>query len=549
MATRKPAPAARKPVEIKLSDKQRKALGSTADIVIFGGGNGGGKSFTLRCAALRPEYIGTPGCAAVLFAESNVKLEMAGGMVAGCKDLFAAGHPLGLDGYKQTPTKRWTWPCTGGGEAITDLSYVGEPGQWDGLEAACIGVDQAEQLRSEQLWSLAGRNRSSTGVRCRLMLTVNPPPEGRDHWITQMLTAGGWIGADGYPVEENDGRVKHFARVGDDLVFADTVEELDAMGVLERDRAGKVIQPKTMTFIHALVDDHPVDKFREDYKRELAQLPEVERLRRLRGNWYVTEEAGRYFRAQWFEARVGRASEYALRVRSYDNAWSTAESADMTPGVLLALEPSGVVVIEDTIIIRGTPAHVERMIELVAELDGRGVVIRLPKDAGAAGALQTDWATKLGGRGYTVVTTRDVGDKITRSKAYQAHAERGQVRVADGHLTAAICAQLLQPFAVIDKDGQPVIIPALTEAQVVTRAPVGWQAEFIRQHVNFGRSTVAKRSIKKDCVDAAVGGYAWATSDEAIAPPNPERLQQGGGMSQAQRALGSLFQPPRRWRV
>ena len=548
MATRRPTAAARKPVDIKLSDKQKKALSSLADIVIFGGGNGGGKSFTLRCSALRPEYLTTPGCASVLFAESDRKLEMAGGMVAGCKDLYGPGHPLGLDGYRSNPQKRWRWPCAGGGEATIDLSYVGEPGQWDGLEAANIGVDQAEQITAAQFWSLAGRNRSSTGVRCRTMLTVNPPAEGREHWITQMLTAGGWIGADGYPVPENDGRVKVFARVGDDLVFGDTVQELEDQGLLERDRAGRVIQPKSMTFIHALVDDHPIEQFREDYKRELAQLPEVERLRRLRGNWYVTEESGKYFRAEFFSLRhEAEASRYALRVRSWDNAWSTQESADLTPGVLLALEPSGLLLVEDVIAIRGTPAHVERLIELVAQLDGKSVAIRLPKDAGAAGALQTDWATRLGGKGYTVITTRDQNDKITRSRPYQAHAERGQVRLCSGHKSMPVAQQMLTPFEIVDKDGQRRELQGLTESQIITLG--GWQAEFIRQHVNFGRAALARRLIKKDMVDAAVGGYLWATSDEVIAPINPERLQSERASDQARRALQGVTKSAPRWRI
>lgn len=548
MATRKPTPAKPKRVDIKLSDKQKKALNSEADIVVFGGGNGGGKSFTLRCSALRPEYLTTPGCASVLFAESDRKLEMAGGMVAGCKDLYAPGHPLGLEGYRSNPQKRWRWPCPTGGEATIDLSYVGEPGQWDGLEAANIGVDQAEQITAAQFWSLAGRNRSSTGVRCRTMLTVNPPAEGREHWITQMLTAGGWIGADGYPVTEHDGRVKVFARVGDDLVFADTVQELEDQGLLERDRDGKVIQPKTMTFVHALVDDHPIEQFREDYKRELAQLPEVERLRRLRGNWYVTEEAGKYFRAEFFSARYeGEASRYALRVRSWDNAWSTQESADITPGVLEALEPSGLLLIEDVIAIRGTPSHVERLIELVAELDGKGVIIRLPKDAGAAGALQTDWATRLGGKGYTVVLTRDQNDKITRSRAYQAHAERGQVRLCTGHKSIGVCQDMLRPFVIRDKEGDLLEFKGLTESQIITLG--GWQPEFIRQHVNFGRSTVAKRTVKKDMVDAAVGGYLYLTSEDAIAPINPDVLREVSARETARRGLQNLTRPVPRWRI
>lgn len=147
-------------LKITLSQKQQKALESTADLVVFGGGNGGGKTLTLQMLPLLPENRTTNGCQSVIFAETNPKLDMAGGLVDKCKLYYAQAHPAGLDGYRASPKKRWSFPTGKGGESTVDLSYVGEPGQWDGLEAAVICIDQIEQVTEKQAWSVFGRNRS-----------------------------------------------------------------------------------------------------------------------------------------------------------------------------------------------------------------------------------------------------------------------------------------------------------------------------------------------------------------------------------------------------
>ena len=75
-------------LSVTLSAKQRAAVESKADLVVFGGGNGGGKTFTLQIIPLLPEYQRTPGCQSVIFAESDRKLEQAGGLVDECKKLY-----------------------------------------------------------------------------------------------------------------------------------------------------------------------------------------------------------------------------------------------------------------------------------------------------------------------------------------------------------------------------------------------------------------------------------------------------------------------------
>jgi NAD(P)-dependent dehydrogenase (short-subunit alcohol dehydrogenase family) len=159
---------------------------------------------------------------------------------------------------------------------------------------------------------------------------------------------------------------------------------------------------------------------------------------------------------------------------------------------------------------------------LERSLDGRQVQIRLPKDAGAAGGIQSAIAQRLGAKGYTVALTADRGDKLTRSKPYQACAERGQIRlVRSSHPSWQVAAMLCDDFEEHDKHGQIVRVQGLDVSAVSTRN--GWIEGFLDEHVRFGRDTVNKRSIKKDTVDAAVGGYELLTNTDE---PQPLTVEQ-----------------------
>jgi phage terminase large subunit-like protein len=445
-------------------------------------------------------------------------------------------QPLG-GVYVSSPRRRWTFP----NGATIDLSFIGEPGRWDGLEAAVIAIDQVEQITWEQFDSICGRNRSSLAVRPRVFCTANPPEEGPSHWLTRILSRGGWIGPDGLAVPENDGRVRYYAIVGDEFVFADSPQQLSRQGVLVKDRQGREIPPKSLTFVQALVDDHPDRAAAEQYKRELASKGEVERERRLYGNWYAIEGAGKYFKREYFRLIDYEPRESARLVRSWDSAWSTSETADWTPGVLVSLEPSGFWTVLDLLRIRGTYRHVERAIKLIAELDGRGVIVRLPKDAGAAGGLQSELARWLGARGYEVVLTADRGDKIARSRPYQACAERREVRLARTHPSREVAERLTEPFSTYDSDGTEIVVEGLDVSNVSTLH--GWHESFLSDHIRFGRDTLNKRHIKKDVVDAAVGAYEVLTSTAGTDPADADDETVRAALLQAQRDLGSA---PRR---
>lgn len=80
---------------------------------------------------------------------------------------------------------------------------------------------------------------------------------------------------------------------------------------------------------------------------------------------------------------------------------------------------------------------------------------------------------------------------------------------------------LCDDFEEHDKHGQIVRVQGLDVSAVSTRN--GWIEGFLDEHVRFGRDTVNKRSIKKDTVDAAVGGYELLTNTDE---PQPLTVEQ-----------------------
>ena len=91
--------------------------------------------------------------------------------------------------------------------------------------------------------------------------------------------------------------------------------------------------------------------------------------------------------------------------------------------------------------------------------------------------------------------TADRGDKLTRSKPYQACRARQIRLVRSSHPSWQVAAMLCDDFEEHDKQGQLVRVPGLDVSAVSTRN--GWLEGFVDEHVRFGRDTVNKRDIKR----------------------------------------------------
>ncbi len=523
-----------KELTIEFTERQAMAMVSRADITLVGGGNGGGKTgFGVRVPLAD---IHDPLYRGFLAMESLEKCKLPGGLLDEVTQLYDAfGAQLNKTDMR--------FDFRSGAEI--KISFVGEADRIDGAQITYGFFDQVEQAEQDEAFALVSRLRSKAKIRPRVIWSANPPPEGEEHWLTKLVDAGGYLDAEGYPIQEMAGVLRYFVRSAenDTFIFANTPAELEPH--CQRKRNGEIVKPYAFTFIPMLVEDN---KFQSDeYMRSLAVLDEQQRLRRLKGKWKGLNMEGSHFKAEYFPIVHVQHARHSRGVRSYDNAWATSKTAaesksgtptdpDWTNGVRQWAEPNSAFLVDDVIRFRGTPAHIERAIFAVAEIDGPDVEIRLPHDPGAAQAIQAGWANKLGARGYTVHLTPDRGDKLTRAQPYIACAQRRQIKLAAGSVTQEVAELLLEPFDFIENcvgcqacgksvapprcDGEGairIVIPGLKECDVSTLHE--WQPGFVVEHVRFGRKvkgSATKLRGKKDQVDASVAAYTHLTDPDLL---------------------------------
>jgi predicted phage terminase large subunit-like protein len=389
-------------------------LSSPADIAIYGGAAGGGKTWALLMEPLR--HLDNPAFGAVIFRRTTVQVRNEGGLWDESERLYPG---LGGDGSRSS--LEWRFP-SGAAVRFAHLEYDKTVHDWQGAQIALIGFDELTHFSGKQFWHLLSRNRSTCGIRPYVRATCNPDA---DSWVAEFVSW--WLDPEtGLPDPERAGRLRWFVRDGARLVWADEAGEL----------AGRYphLPPKSATFIPAkLSDNAALTAADPGYLANLLSLPPVERARLLEGNWKVRPAAGLLFRRHWC-ALVDSAPEGLRRVRGWDLAGTPkteANDPDFTAGVLLGRSGEGITYVLDHLALRDTPGEVERLIRFTAEADGTGVEVALPQDPGQAGKAQALALTRALD-GYAVRATPESGDKVTRFRPFSAAAEAGRVRVVRG---------------------------------------------------------------------------------------------------------------------
>ena len=246
-------------------------LRSAADIAIYGGAAGGGKTWALLLEAMRHQAIAD--YTAVLFRRSYPQVMAPGGMWDEAARLYSL-----LGASPNRSALAWQFP-SGARIKFGHLQYEDSIYDWQGSQIAMIGFDELTHFSQAQFFYLLSRNRSTCGVRPYVRATCNPDAGS---WVADFIAW--WIDSNtGYPIPERSGRVRWFVRVGGVFLWADRPEDL------RRDYPDA--QPKSVTFVPARVHDNRklLDKD-PDYLANLQSLPPVERARLLGGNWKVRNE-------------------------------------------------------------------------------------------------------------------------------------------------------------------------------------------------------------------------------------------------------------------
>ena len=395
------------------SQPQWDFLASPADIAIYGGAAGGGKTWGLLVEPLRHRKNEDFG--GVIFRRTAAQIHNEGGLWDRSEEIYPR-----IGG--QSTSMRWEFPAKSS-ITMAHLQLEKHLYDWDGSQIPYIGFDELIHFTEKQFFYMLSRNRSMCGVKPYIRATTNPAAES---WVAEFIQWW-WDEETGYPIPERAGQLRWFYRVAGELQWYET-PKVAVKENLELARQG--IRPKSVTFIPAQVYDNPILlEQNPEYLGSLYALPKVERMRLLEGNWKIKAEAGEIFDMAWFDI-VSAAPAEGTDIRYWDKA-GTEGGGNHTSGVRMRKTPEGEYYILDVRMGQWGALKRERMIENTAKQDGTAVRIGLEQEPGSGGKESAE-ATIRNLTGFKVVADRVTGDKVERAMPLSAQAEAGNVKLVEG---------------------------------------------------------------------------------------------------------------------
>lgn len=264
---------------------QTDAYASLADIVLYGGEPGGGKTALgvglalnehRRSLIVRRNFVDLAG---VLHALDNI-----------------VGKPNAAKGgnrpYYETEDGR-----------LLDFMGLGEDiGGKQGNPHDFIYVDEAAQVPENQVRMLLGWLRTNIpGQRCRVVMGSNPPLDSVGDWLVDYFAP--WLD-DRHPNPAEPGELRWFLPNEND----DGYHECQPGDTLELH--GMTVAAQSRTFIRAHVSDNPFYD-QAEYSKALASLPKEMRDRLMSGNFMASREDPQWqcIPSAWVRAAQARWTE------------------------------------------------------------------------------------------------------------------------------------------------------------------------------------------------------------------------------------------------
>lgn len=392
-------------------------LSTSADICIYGGAAGGGKTFGLLLEGLRHKE--NKNFNAVIFRRNYTQVTSPGGLWDSSKKIYS--YIKGCSPLK-TPKLHWLFPSG----ATVNFAHLGSDEEclsWQGSQVTMIGFDELTHFSEYQFFYMLSRNRTDSGVAPYVRATCNPDA---DSWVAEFIKW--WINQDtGYPIPERSGKIRWMVRLNEVIYWFDTKKEAVKAAIENGvDYEKAVIMAKSVTFIASTLQDNKIlMKNDPGYMANLMALALVERERLLYGNWKIKAAAGLMFRRTKVNMLENLPTDVILWARGWDLA-ATSEDEDGEPAytasVLIGKRKNGRYIVADVINRRCDAAEVRELIKMTCITDrakhGR-VITRLPQDPGQAGKDQAQSYLKFLA-GFTVKILPESGDKVTRAEPFSA---------------------------------------------------------------------------------------------------------------------------------
>lgn len=265
------------------NEPQFQAYYSLADLMLFGGAAGGGKS-DLLC-----------GLAINCHTNSVIFRKQSSDLRALEDRLLALAGRTGWNGSLHT--------LRSGGKLV-EFGHLDRPGaeeDWRGRPHDFIGFDEGAQLSAEKVRFVMGWLRSvDAKQRRRAIIASNPPAKGEGRWLIEWFAP--WLDP-GFSRPAIQGELRWAATAPDregstvwlpdgaPIVFTHGIEWRYATKeeIFEGDGNSKVVQPQTRTFIQSLLRNNPY-LANTGYRAQIQGLPEPLRSQLLNGDFVVGRE-------------------------------------------------------------------------------------------------------------------------------------------------------------------------------------------------------------------------------------------------------------------
>lgn len=332
---------------------QTQFLSTPADIAIYGGAAGGGKSMALIMEGAR--NISVKGYSGIIFRRETTDIRDGG--------LWDEAFPLYKACGCKTNSQALTFRYPSGGFVKLDhLQHEKDIYGHQGKQYAYIAFDELTQFTEKQFFYLLTRNRSVV-VNPYMRGSCNPDPDsflvnGRDGWGSGLISW--WIGNDGFPIAERNGKIRYFYRNGDVYDWANSREELigrhkEEIEVLFRqiNDTGEIVpwdkfcnaMVKSITFIKSSVFDNKIlMAANPEYVANLVNQDSVTKQRLIDGNWKVKAE-GSIFKTSMFD--YYDEVPYLRNLMIFgDTAQSTSDTAAYTVMLLAGYNENGLYILD-----------------------------------------------------------------------------------------------------------------------------------------------------------------------------------------------------------